>query len=459
MIARAGSGHIGTSFSSMDIVAWLYMKELNRDTDLYFSSKGHDVPALYAILAARGLLDFEKIHALRRLGGLPGHPDVGTPHIAANTGSLGMGISKAKGMSAANRLQKKPGHVYVLTGDGELQEGQFWESLPSAVNRKISDITVIIDHNKIQSDTWVKDVADLGDLPRKLESFGWHVARCDGHDFASLSKAFAGLKKVADRPKILVADTIKGKGVSFMEQTAGEKLYRFHSGAPDEETYNRAVTEPVDDANRKLREAGAAHVRLESVARPEKKRVPVVERLVGAYSKALVRAAESNPKVVVLDADLVLDCGLIPFSEKFPDRFIECGIAEQDMVSQAGGLALRGMLPVVHSFACFLSSRPNEQIYNNATEGRKVVYVGSLAGLLPGGPGHSHQCVRDISSLSAVPGLVLLEPSCESEVDLAVDYCINGSPQSFYLRLVSIPVAVPYRLPAGYRLQPGRGSR
>ena len=458
MIARAGSGHIGTSFSSMDIVAWLYMKELNRERDLYFSSKGHDVPALYAILAARGLLDFEKIHALRRLGGLPGHPDVGTPHIAANTGSLGMGISKAKGMAAANRLQEKPGHVYVLTGDGELQEGQFWESLPSAVNRKISDITVIIDHNKIQSDTWVKDVADLGDLPRKLESFGWHVARCDGHDFASLSKAFAGLRKVTDRPKILIADTIKGKGVSFMEQIAsGEKLYRFHSGAPDEETYNRAVTELVDDANRKLLEAGAAKVRLESVARPEKKRVPVVERLMGAYSKALVRAAEANPKVVVLDADLVLDCGLIPFSEKFPDRFIECGIAEQDMVSQAGGLALRGMLPVVHSFACFLSSRPNEQIYNNATEERKVVYVGSLAGLLPGGPGHSHQCVRDISSLSAVPGLVLLEPSCESEVDLAVDYCINGSTQSFYLRLVSIPVAVPYRLPPGYRLEPGRG--
>ena len=458
MIARAGSGHIGTSFSSMDIVAWLYLDQLDVANDVYFSSKGHDVPALYAILAARGLLEFDKIHALRRLGGLPGHPDVGTPQVAANTGSLGMGISKAKGMAIANGLLKKPGHVYVLTGDGELQEGQFWESLHSAVNRKIAGVTAIIDHNKIQSDTWVKDVSDLGDLPRKLESFGWHVARCDGHDFESLSKTFDALESVTDRPKIVIADTIKGKGVSFMEQIRpGEKLYRFHSGAPDEETYGRAAGELIEAANRRLREAGGAELKLETVARPEKKRAPVVERLVGAYSKALVRAAEANPKVVALDADLVLDCGLIPFADRFPDRFVECGIAEQDMVSQAGGLALRGLLPVAHSFACFLSSRPNEQIYNNATENRKVVYVGSLAGLLPGGPGHSHQCVRDISSLSGVPGLVLVEPSCEREVDLVVDYCLNVSPESCYLRLVSIPVAIPFKLPESYRLQVGRG--
>jgi transketolase len=153
----------------------------------------------------------------------------------------------------------------------------------------------------------------------------------------------------------------------------------------------------------------------------------------------------------------MLDCGLIPFREAFPERFIECGIAEQDMVSQAGALALRGRLPIVHSFACFLSTRPNEQIYNNATELTKVIYVGSLAGLLPAGPGHSHQSVRDISALAAVPGLTLIEPSCEAEVGLALDYCANEAKESCYLRLVSIPCAIPYRLPADYRLRRGRG--
>jgi len=179
--------------------------------------------------------------------------------------------------------------------------------------------------------------------------------------------------------------------------------------------------------------------------------------MVVAYSRALVAHAERDPRIVALDADLVLDTGLIPFSERFPDRFIECGIAEQDMVSQAGGLALAGRLPVVHSFACFLTTRANEQIYNNATERRKVVYVGSLAGLLPGGPGHSHQSVRDIAALAGTPGLEMLEPSCESEVAQAVAYCLEEARTSCYLRLVSIPCRVPYRLPGDYRLERGRG--
>ena len=180
--------------------------------------------------------------------------------------------------------------------------------------------------------------------------------------------------------------------------------------------------------------------------------------MVVAYSRELVRQAAAEPRLVALDADLELDCGLIAFRERFPDRYIECGIAEQDMVSQAGGMALRGLLPVVHSFACFLSTRANEQIYNNATERTKIVYVGSIAGLLPSGPGHSHQSVRDISALAGVPGLVLLEPSCEVEVALAVEYCLHGTAESCYLRLVSIPCQIPYQLPHGYRLEEGHGT-
>lgn len=471
MIARAGSGHIGTSFSCVDIVSWLFLDELRLGTaegggggdgslDTYFSSKGHDAPALYAVLIALGLLPFDKLHGLRREGGLPGHPDVATPFVAANTGSLGMGISKAKGMVLADRLMGRSGRVFVLTGDGELQEGQFWESLPSAANRGMGEITVLVDHNTLQSDTFVARVSDLGDLEAKLRAFGWHVARCDGHDPAALARVLADLRAIDDRPKVVVADTIKGKGVSFMEHTTlgpEDRLYRYHSGAPDVATYDRAAGELVARVDAMLGRSGAAGVRLEAVSRPPRPAPERPQRLVAAYGRALVEHAERDDRIVAFDGDLALDCGLIPFEERFPGRFIECGIAEQDMVSQAGAAALRGLLPFVHSFACFLSTRPNEQIYNNATERTKVIYVGSLAGLLPGGPGHSHQSVRDISALAAVPGLILLEPSCEAEVALAVDFCVNRTRESCYLRLVSIPCDVPFELPPGTRLNLGRG--
>jgi transketolase len=457
MIAQAGSGHIGSSFSSLDIVSWLYLNELQPD-DLYFSSKGHDAPGLYAVLLGLGLIPFEQIHRLRRLGGLPGHPDVATPGIVTNTGPLGMGISKAKGMAFAHRAEGKTNRLFVLTGDGELQEGQIWESLAGAARHGLGELTVIVDHNKIQSDTWVRDVGDLGDLEAKFRVFGWKVARCDGHDLPALAAALRRLRRTRDLPKVLIADTVKGKGVSFMESSAmkpGERFYRFHSGAPDDESYDRALQELIEQAAAQL--SGHSPLQLETRLRPDRPSAQGAQRLIPAYSRALLAEAERNPKLVALDADLELDCGLIAFRERFPERYVECGIAEQDMVSQAGGMALRGLLPVVHSFACFLSTRANEQIYNNATERTKIVYVGSLAGLLPSGPGHSHQSLRDISALASVPGLVLLEPSCEEEVAPAVEYCLRGTPESCYLRLVSIPCQVPYRLPTDYRLREGRG--
>src|SRR5438874_6369130 len=205
MIQRAGSGHPGTTFSSLDIVSWLHLEVL-AEGDRYFSSKGHDVPGLYAVLAALGRLDFELIHELRRLYGLPGHPDVAaTPDVITSTGSLGMGISKARGFVLADRFLGRTGRVYVLTGDGELQEGQFWESLQPTANRGLREITVIVDRNRVQSDTWVSQVSDLGDLEAKLAAFGWAVTRCDGHDFRALAGALEELAG-EQRPKVVIAD-------------------------------------------------------------------------------------------------------------------------------------------------------------------------------------------------------------------------------------------------------------
>lgn len=467
MIARAWSGHPGTCFSAVDTMVWLFLQKMQgldrgqEECDLFFSSKGHDAPAHYAVLAGLGLIDFELMHSLRRVGGLPGHPHVETPYIQANTGSLGMGISKAKGMATANRLRGRPRRIFVLTGDGELQEGQIWESLGSAVHLGLDEITVIVDHNRIQSDTWVQQVGPLGDLEAKFASFGWRVARCDGHDFAAIDAAFEQLGTGQGVPAVLIADTVKGMGVSFMEGPAAlavDDLYLFHSGAPNEDAYARGAAELTDAARARLREVGLGELVLERGRRPPRKPALAVERLIAAYSTALVDQASRNRAIVALDADLVKDCGLLEFRERFPDRFIECGIAEQDMVSQAGAMARQGLVPIVHSFACFLSARPNEHIYNNASEGAKVIYTGSLAGLLPGGPGHSHQAVRDISVLAAIPNLLVVEPCAEVEVKAVLDFCLHRTTASSYIRLVSVGWPLPFSLPADHTLRLGEGT-
>ncbi|WP_067479136.1 1-deoxy-D-xylulose-5-phosphate synthase N-terminal domain-containing protein [Actinomadura hibisca] len=441
MVMRAGSGHLGSSFSAADLVTWLLLEETGGD-DVFFSSKGHDAPGLYAALIGLGKLDESLVHRLRRLGGLPGHPDVRTPHMPFNTGSLGMGISKAKGLVLANRLLGRDQRVFVLTGDGELQEGQNYEALGGAANAGMGELTVIVDHNKIQSDTWVGDVNDLGDLEARFAGFGWGVLRCDGHDFGQIEKAFRRrAEQYAGRPAVIIADTVKGGGCPTFAATSmplGEWRYRFHSGAPAPDVYAQAHAELLHTADTIVTRNGLTKLapRASDARPPVKATGPSLPEV---YGRALLDAALRDERIVAMDADLVLDTGLIPFTEKLPERFIECGIAEQDMVSMASGLAARGLVPFVHSFSCFLHARPNEHIYNNATEGRRVIYVGSLAGVLPAAPGHSHQAVRDVSAVGAVPGLVVLEPAGPVQVGAAVEYCASTT-DSVYLRLVSAPV-------------------
>jgi transketolase len=463
-IMNAGSGHIGSSFSSSDLITWLWTEEL-RDAnsgapgaDIYFSSKGHDVPALYALLIALEKIDFSLLHRLRRLGGLPGHPDVETPFIAANTGSLGMGIAKAYGMARAQRYQKRGGRIVVLTGDGELQEGQIWESLQPVANERLGEIIVIVDHNKFQSDAAVNAVSDLGPIEDKFRAFGWHVRRADGHDPRVLATVFEGFRAVPDRPKVFIADTIKGKGVSFMHGVArGDETYRFHAGAPTLPDYLAATDELATRVNDTLAAYGIAPLTLASAPQPVRIAPSRPEKLVLAYGDELLEMARARADIVVMDADLLSDCGIEAFKAELPARFVECGIAEQHMVSAAGGLALRGMLPIVHSFACFLTTRANEQMYNNATERTKIIYVGTLAGVIPGGPGHSHQSVRDISAIGAIPGLSAIEPCSEREARLAIRWAVEQNAASTYLRFVNVPIDLPYSLPASYALQPGRG--
>jgi transketolase len=257
IIKKAGSGHIGTSFSAMDIFVWTKFfqfrtkkNDLNKQSrNIFFSSKGHDAPALYSVLYSLGIIDFNKIIRLRKINGLDGHPDVTIPGIEANTGSLGMGLSKAKGIVWSKKYLKKKGKVIVITGDGEFQEGQIYESLQTISHQKLNDIIVIIDHNKIQSSQFVKKIIDLKNLKTKIKSFGWHVERCDGHNFIKLNKVFKNFSKIKNKPKLLIADTIKGKGVSFMEHPRvmkKQQIYTWHAGAPNDKAFLKAQNELIE---------------------------------------------------------------------------------------------------------------------------------------------------------------------------------------------------------------------
>ncbi len=489
-VKRAGSGHLGSSFSAMEIVTWLYYEGMNvlevgfedPDRDIYFSSKGHDVPGLYATLYGLGVLPEEKLLKLRRFGGLDGHPDIGTLGIEANSGSLGMGISKGRGMAWAKKYLQRTGWVFVLTGDGEWQEGQNYEALQAAVQQKIENLIVIVDHNKVQSDKLITEILDLGELEKKFRAFGWHVWRVNGHDYAQIEGAIADAKEMRGKPRIIIADTIKGRGVSFMEHPAaldaGKGLYPWHSGAPDDASYAMAYEELINRIETSASYLGLGEIKRRSIT-PENLQLPpamlvgeplsqaaqarltapVTDEYVSrAFGQTLVEIAARRGDLVVLDADLASDCKIRDFEHTYPERFIENGIAEQDMVSMAGGLARQGLLPVVNSFASFLASRANEQIYNNASEKSKIIYALHYAGLIPAGPGKSHQSLRDISLFAALPNCIVLQPCNTDETRMVLEFCVDQTTENSAIRLIIGPSPRRIQLPGDYRLVPGRGA-
>ncbi len=456
MIQNAGSGHIGTSFSSIDLVNYIYFDFLNKE-DIYFSSKGHDAPALYSVLMAKNILPFSNIHKFRKIKGLPGHPDIKTKGIHANTGSLGMGISKAKGFLLANNSKKKKRRVIVLTGDGELQEGQFWESLINIPKNISKNLTIIIDNNKYQSDLSIEDTSSLGNLKNKLESFNIKTFTCDGNNFDDIKKIFKKIKNI-NATKAIIANTVKGKGVSFIEGKPSIKnlYYSYHSGSLKYEEYLRAVNEIIKNF-RKI-DLKLPILKLSKKINPIRNLIDDHQSFISEYSKIILEIGKKNKKVVCLDADLVVDTGLKKFRHKYPNKFIECGIAEQDMVSIAGSLASSGQLPIVHSFSCFLVSRAAEQIYNNITQNSRVIYVGSLSGALPAAPGHSHQSLRDIALMSSMPNLVIIEPVDISQLSKILKWVINKTKKSVFLRLNSIPFKNYKELNYKKRINLGRGE-
>ena len=245
---NAKSGHPGGSLSAADVLTYLYFKEMNvdpsnpkwADRDRFVLSKGHSAPALYAVLALKGYFDWDELKSLRHVGAmLQGHPDMkGTPGIDMSTGSLGQGISTACGMAIAGKMDNKDYRVYTVLGDGECEEGQVWEALMFAAHKNLDNLVVIVDQNRLQIDGTVAEVGGIEPLDKKFEAFGFNTLKVDGHSFEELEKAFAVAKETKGMPTAILMKTVKGKGVSFMENQVG-----WHGKATNDEEYKQAMAE------------------------------------------------------------------------------------------------------------------------------------------------------------------------------------------------------------------------
>lgn len=254
-IYSAKAGHPGGSLSAADLFVYLYFEEMHIDPkqpmmeerDRFVLSKGHTAPGLYAALAHRGFFPIEDLETRRHVGSyLQGHPDMKcVPGVDMSTGSLGQGLSAAVGMALAAKLDGKDYRVYAMCGDGEIQEGQIWEAAMFAGHRKLDNLVVIIDHNKLQIDGKVEEVCSPYPIDRKFEAFNFHTITIDGHNFDEIAAAFEEARQTKGKPTAIIADTIKGKGITFMEDAA-----EWHGKAPKEEEFNIAMED--------LRKAGDA---------------------------------------------------------------------------------------------------------------------------------------------------------------------------------------------------------
>ena len=246
-IQTAGSGHIGGSFSICDIMSVLYFDKMNvdpanpdkPDRDRLVLSKGHCSPAMYATLALKGFFPVEHLSTFRKLDSdLSGHVEIHVPGVDMSAGSLGQGLSTALGMAMYAKANKTGNRVFCIMGDGEIQEGQVWEAAMFAGHRKLDNLTVIVDNNGLQLDGTIEEIIGATPLDKKFEAFGFHVLEADGHDFDSLKAAFDKAREVKGKPTVIIAKTVKGKGVSFMENNVA-----WHGAAPNEEQYRQAMEE------------------------------------------------------------------------------------------------------------------------------------------------------------------------------------------------------------------------
>lgn len=410
LVHKTGSGHPGGSLSSAEIIASLYFHIMKidgkrphwEDRDIFILSKGHVCPVLYAALARKDFFPLEELYKSKKINSmLQGHPDMRkTPGIEASTGSLGHGLSIAVGIALANKLDKNNKFIYTLIGDGECQEGQIWEAAMAASHYRLNNLIAFVDYNGLQVDGRVEDVMNIGPLVEKWKSFGWNVYDIDGHDVGQILSSVYRAQEQKELPSVIIARTIKGKGVSFMENQA-----KWHSGYVNKVEYRQAVVELTgceypSDSEDNGEKAIPYNVSAEQGSMRD------------VFGNALLELGEENDKVVVLTADLSRPANTIPFADKFPERFYNVGIAEQNLMGIASGLANAGMIPFPATLAIFASTRACEQIRTSIAYPKlNVKVVGSYAGLSAESNGSTHFSLEDIAIIRSIPNMTVLVPS------------------------------------------------
>ncbi len=437
----AGSGHPTSCLSAADLMSALFFHVMrydprnpgNRGNDLFVLSKGHAAPILYAAWAEAGLFPPDKLTDLRKFGNeLEGHPTPRFPAALAATGSLGQGLSMAAGLAYAGKLDKGQHRVYCLMGDGEVAEGSVWEAAAFASHYKLDNLCAIVDVNRLgQSDPTMLE-HDTGTYARRFAAFGWQAFEIDGHNFAHILDAFERAGKAAGQPAVLIARTLKGKGVSFIENKNG-----WHGKAVPKDQLEKALAElPPNGAGRAVA-IRPPSVPPQALAAPKKMAPPAytIGQQVAtreAFGQVLKKLAEADPRILGVDGDVKNSTFAEVLAQAHPEQFIECYIAEQNMVGLAVGLSAAGRIPFVSTFACFLT-RAYDQIRMAAVSRANLKLMGSHVGVSIGEDGPSQMGLEDLAMMRAVAGSTVFYPSDAVAMEKLAEQAVK-IPGIVYLR-------------------------
>jgi transketolase len=416
----AGSGHPTSCLSAAELVAAVFFHSMKFDprnpngpeSDRFVLSKGHAAPLLYAALAEAGVFPLSRVMTLREFSSeLEGHPTPRIPGVDAATGSLGQGLSVGAGLAIGAKMNKLGTRVYVLLGDGELAEGSVWEGAEFAGHYAIDNLIAIADINALGQSERTMYKHDMEVYREKFEAQGWDVQVIDGHNVEAIVTALDRAKSATGRPQAIVAETIKGHGVSFVADKEG-----WHGKAFSKEQLAKAVAE-MGGAIEIPPDPGRSYARTELPEPPDfpeppapsyKQDTPVATR--EAYGNALKRIGAVNPHIVAMDGDVKNSTFAEIFGDAYPDRFYQAYIAEQNMISTGVGLAARGKVPFLSTFACFLS-RAFDQVRMAAISRSAIKLCGSHCGVSIGEDGPSQMALEDIAAFRAIHSSVILYPS------------------------------------------------
>jgi len=443
MTSAAGTGHPGGSLSAADMMAALYFHELRvdparpewPDRDRFIMSKGHACPVWYAALAERGYFPVSDLWGLRHISShLQGHPDMRkTLGVDMTAGPLGSGTAAGAGMALGARITSRDFRTYVMVGEGDLQEGCTWEAILLAGHHRLDNLTLLIDYNRSQVDGKSDEILSLDPLADKLRACRWAVCEIDGHDMGQILDALDWARGLTGSPGAILARTVKGKGVSFMEDR-----HEWHGKAPNREQAIAALAElgevgedilpappgPGSWKPTKSRGVGgkAGSRKLESESRaPSHGDAPVCLEygpdrprriLRDAFGETLVDLGAELPNLVVLDADISSSLKTGAFRKQYPERHVNFGVAEQDMMLGAAGMATTGLIPVACTYATFATLRACEQIRSFICYASLNVKIAcSHGGLEVGWDGPTHQGTEDLAIMRALPGMIVIVPA------------------------------------------------